>query len=258
MNKSFNTIKPKISLKLFLLSLLIVIFSQIELSAQDLIRDILKKVDAVNQQLLNITAVSDEEENKIGEELDKKIMKELKTGKERKFDVKKIFEKIKTHLERKKINYSYSIIENKDVNAFAIAGGKIYLLTGLLDHLESEDEIAFVIAHEFAHIELKHCINRVQYSAIASKIDPTLGDIVQAAYLIYTMPFSQQQEYEADDKGAELMLKAGYKIDGAVSFFDKLEKLEKKYGIEKRDELNDFISSHPTAKDRKERIKKRK
>ena len=49
---------------------------------------------------------------------------------------------------------------------------------------------------------------------------------------------------------------AGYDKSGAVSFFDKLEELEKEYGIDQRDAVNDFISSHPTAKERRERILK--
>ena len=54
--------------------------------------------------------------------------------------------------------------------------------------------------------------------------------------------------------GVELLKKAGYDAKGALSFFEKLKKLEEKYGNENRDPLNDFISSHPTALDRKKRI----
>jgi len=50
------------------------------------------------------------------------------------------------------------------------------------------------------------------------------------------------------------MLQAGYKKSGAVSFFEKLEKLEKEYGTDQRDALNDFISSHPTARERRDRV----
>jgi len=55
-----------------------------------------------------------------------------------------------------------------------------------------------------------------------------------------------------------LMQRAGYNKLGAVSFFDKLEKLEKEYGIDQRDAVNDFISSHPTAKERREKVLKMK
>lgn len=225
---------------------------------QDLIKDILKNVDAINQQLLNITALSDEEENQIGKDLDAKISREFKAGKEKKFDVKKIFNLIKKKLSRNKINYRYSVVEVNDVNAFAIAGGKIFICTELLKFLDNEDELAFVIAHELAHIELKHCIKRVQYAAIASGVDPLIGTLVQVAYSIYSTPFSKYEEFEADELGVKLMQKAGYNKKGAISFFEKLKALEQQYGVDKRDELNDFISSHPTSEERKERIKKHK
>ena len=229
------------------------------LQAQDdLIKGILQGVDALNKQMLKITALSDEEENKIGDELDKKIMKDFDAGTEKHFNVKKIFEETKKHVTRKTINYRYSVLKDKTVNAFAIAGGKVYLLSGLLEELQTEDEVAFVIAHEIAHIELKHCVNKIQYSAIAAEIEPNLGEIVLLAYSIYSTPFSKYDEYEADDLGVELMQKAGYKKVGAIKFFEKLMELEKEYQQDKRDPLNDFISSHPTAENRIERIKNKK
>ncbi|NWF51305.1 MAG: M48 family metalloprotease [Ignavibacteriaceae bacterium] len=237
---------------------LIAIFlvTSINLKAQDdPINELLKTADILNQTLLELTALSDEDENQIGEQLDKKITGELRLTKERKFNVRSIFNKLVKHVERKKINYSYKIVDTDEVNAYAIAGGKMYINTGILDFLETEDELAFVIAHEISHNELKHCIKRIQYSALASSLDPNLGEIVQLAYNLYSMPYSKYDEYEADDNGVKLMKKAGFNKKGAVSFFTKLAKLEKEYGIDKRDEVNDFISSHPTAEERKERIK---
>ncbi len=245
----YNYLTKKIILLLFL-------FFAPSLSAQDeLLKGFLKSVDVVNQEVLKITELSDEDENAIGKDLDKKISKEFKPGKEIKFNVKKIFDKIKKNVTRKKINYRYSIVNDTTVNAFTIAGGKIYILTGILNFLDTEDELAFVIAHELAHNELKQCIKKVQYSALASKVNPHLGEIVQVAYSVYSVPFTKYEEYDADELGVKLMLKAGYKVEGAVSFFDKLKKLEDKYKIDKRDALNDFISSHPVASDRKEKIK---
>lgn len=233
----------------------ILLLAPLQLHAQEeLLKDILKQVDDINQELLNITAPSDEDENRIGMDLDKKISKDFVIAKQSKFNIKKIFNTIKHGISRKKINYRYSVVKDNDINAFAIAGGKVYILTGLLNYLDDENELAFVIAHELAHIDLKHCIKRIQYSAIASDSDPFLGDIVQIAYSLYSMPFSKYEEFEADELGVKLMLKAGYKKEGALRFFEKLESLEKEYGMDKRDRLNDFIASHPTARERRERL----
>jgi len=89
---------------------------------------------------------------------------------------------------------------------------------------------------------------------LASSVDPSSGEIVQVAYGMYSMPFSKYDEFEADENGVMLMLKAGYKKSGVVSFFEKLEMLEKEYGPDKRYGLNDFISSHPTARERRDRV----
>lgn len=252
-------------MKLFSFSLtgmiiLLFAFSASKMKAQDndALKELLKTADILNETLLDMTALTDDEENAIGKEMDKQISKELRFTKEKKFNLKKIFNNLTKYINRKDIDYNYKVVQTDEVNAYAIAGGYMYVNSGILDFLDDENEIAFVLAHEISHNEKKHCIKRVQYAALASSVDPSFGDIVQLAYNMYSTPFSKYDEYEADENGVLLMKKAGYNKSGAVSFFDKLEKLEKEYGIDKRDAVNDFISSHPTAKDRRERILKMK
>lgn len=238
-------------------TVVICLFSFAHSYAQDdLIKDLMQTADILNETLLEITALSDEEENAIGDELDKQISKDLRFRKEYKFNLRKIFNNLMQFTERDNINYNYKVVRTDEINAYAIAGGRMYINTGIIDYLDDENEIAFVIAHEIAHNELRHCIKRVQYAAIASSIDPSFGEIVQLAYSMYLMPFTKYDEFEADELGVWMMKKAGYDKQGAVSFFSKLEKLEKEYGIDQRDPVNDFISSHPSAGERGERVKK--
>ena len=244
-------------IKTLFLSLLIFCLGNTVIRSQDdFLKELLNTAEILNETLLEVTALSDEEENSIGIELEKQISQDLRIVKERKFNLKKIFNNMMRHVDRTNINYGYKVVETDEVNAYAIAGGRMFFNTGLLDFLETEDEIAFVMAHEIAHNELRHCIKRVQYAAIASSIDPSFGEIVQLAYGIYSMPFTKYDEYEADELGVWLMKKAGYDKQGAVDFFTKLEELEKEYGIDERDAVNDFISSHPTARDRRETVEK--
>ncbi|MBE2279626.1 MAG: M48 family metalloprotease [Ignavibacteriaceae bacterium] len=72
------------------------------------------------------------------------------------------------------------------------------------------------------------------------------------------MPFSKDQEFEADKLGVSLLTKAGYGKKGAIDFFARLHELEKKYQTEKRNAFNDFISSHHNADQRKKRSKELK
>ena len=232
------------------------VIPEIKAQDEDIVKDLLKTADILNETLLDMTALTDDQENAIGEEMDKQISQDLRFTNERKFDLKSIFKKLMKYVERKSINYNYKVVQTDEVNAYAISGGYMYVNTGILDFLDDENEIAFVLAHEISHNEKKHCIKRVQYAALASSVDPSFGEIVQMAYNMYSLPFSKYDEFEADDNGVFLMQKAGYDKSGAVSFFEKLEELEKEYGIDQRDAVNDFISSHPTAKERRERILK--
>ena len=256
MNKiTTNNFKQFFAIPIFGLLILFILTFSSTVSAQDdgnLVNDLLKTANILNETLLEITALSDEEENAIGEELDKQISQDLRFTREKKFNIKKIFNNLAQYVERTTINYK--IVRTDEMNAYAIAGGNMYINTGILDFLDDEDEIAFVIAHEISHNEKRHCIKRVQYAVLASSLDPSFGEIVQVAYGMYSMPFSKYDEFEADENGVKIMLQAGYKKSGAVSFFEKLEKLEKEYGTDQRDALNDFISSHPTARERRDRV----
>ena len=72
--------------------------------------------------------------------------------------------------------------------------------------------------------------------------------------ILFILTFSSTVSAQDDGNGVMLMHKAGYKKSGTVSFFEKLEMLEKEYGTDKRDALNDFISSHPIARERRDRV----
>lgn len=220
--------------------------------------DLIKRYANLKEAIEDITAISDEEENKIGNEMKKILLEEHRQTTTTKFDIPAIFNRIKSQATRKKIKYEFFILKDDVFNAYAVAGGKIFLNIGLINRLSTKDEIAFVIAHEIAHVELKHCIKAIQYTAKARQIDPRLGDVVQIGYSIYRRAFSKQQEREADELGVRLMMKAGYKKSGAVSFYRTLEKYEPKYSDPTLQTYNDFISSHPTAKERRERIEKMK
>jgi predicted Zn-dependent protease len=244
-------------LSFWIIALSIICFSPLKILAQeDLIKEVMDQANKLNETLLEMTSLTDDEENSIGTEIYSEILKTKTIIGDFKYDVNGIFKRLIKQVSRKKIKYQYTVIKENEVNAYAVAGGKMLIHSKLIDFVDSEDELAFVIAHEMAHNELKHCIKKIQYSVRANQINPTLGEIVSQAYQIYDMPFSKDEEFAADELGVKLLKKAGYKKDGAIRFFEKLAVLEKKYGQDKRDALNDFISSHPTAEKRKLRVQK--
>lgn len=215
-----------------------------------------KAAQSVDLVLLDMTSVSDNEENQIGTELKKKILSTTKVSKTQKYDTRLVLKKLLPYCQRKSLQYEVTVVQDNVYNAYATAGGKVFINTGLLNKLQNVDEVAFVIAHEIAHNELKHCIHRIQYSYQTSKIEPSLATIVQLAYSTYKYPFSKEEERLADEYGFQLMRKAGYKKSGAIDFFTKLEKQEGQWKGTKLKAINDFISTHPTAEERRKQLEK--
>ncbi len=164
--------------------------------------------------------------------------------------VEEILQKISKNVSRKGINYKLSILKSDEINAFATLGGYLYITTGLLDFVDSYDELAFIIGHEVAHEDRLHTQRKVTkltlstdlgdmtrmegFAEIASKINKTLAP-----------PFDQIDEYEADKVGFELAKAAGYNVNRFADFFKKLERYEK------QDLLRKLTSTHPFAEHRK-------
>ncbi|PRX54961.1 M48 family metallopeptidase [Flagellimonas meridianipacifica] len=164
--------------------------------------------------------------------------------------VEEILQKITKNVSRKEVNYTLSILKSDEINAFATLGGYLYITTGLLDFVDSYDELAFIIGHEVAHEDRLHTQRKVTkltlstdlgdmtrmegFAEIASKINKTLSP-----------PFDQIDEYEADKIGFELAKAAGYDINRFADFFKKLERYEK------QDLLRKLTSTHPFAAHRK-------
>ena len=164
--------------------------------------------------------------------------------------VEEILQEISKNVSRKGVNYKLSILKSDEINAFATLGGYLYITTGLLDFVDSYDELAFIIGHEVAHEDRLHTQRKVTkltlstdlgdmtrmdgFAEIASKINRTLAP-----------PFDQIDEYEADKVGFELAKAAGYNVNRFADFFKKLERYEK------QDLLRKLTSTHPFAEHRK-------
>lgn len=216
--------------------------------------DLLDVINDLDQAGLMQTELTDEEENELGAQLQEQILADSGTSRTDRFNIDKIFRKIVAEANRQKLAWECTVTAEEDFNAYAVAGGKTFLNIGLLSNLDKENEVAFVIAHEVAHNDLKHCVQKVQHGYRAGQVDPLLGELVTVAYGVFKSPFSKDLEYAADKKGVELMTAAGYSKDGAISFFRKLQKHDPAIEDPTLRAVNDFISSHPTAEDRIRRI----
>lgn len=124
---------------------------------------------------------------------------------------------------RTDIPYRVQLIEHGSVNAFALPGGYLYVTTGMLDFAESEAELAAVIAHEMAHVDLRHCIERYQYELKAQKIGgEPLEAMAGLGARLMIQGYQDEQEAEADRWGMQLAARAGYHPQAGQGLFIRL------------------------------------
>jgi Zn-dependent protease with chaperone function len=159
--------------------------------------------------------------------------------------------------------YQFRVLDVADLNAFALPGGFIYVNRGLLEAVRNEGELAGVLAHEAAHVALRHGTNQVSKSYLAQAGlsvlggliggDRTASDILNvvggAGLPLLFLKFGRTAEEQADTVGAQMMARAGYDPLSLVSFFDTLES-------QSRGEPPEFLSSHPDYESRREIIRR--
>lgn len=156
--------------------------------------------------------------------------------------------------------YSFDVIDSKDINAFALPGGPTFFYTGLLDRMNTEDELAAVLGHELAHVRRQHWAYQYRdqqsrnalltLGAIFARPSRTvMGAAGVLSTLAFDLPFSRKHESEADDQGYESMIRAGYNPQGMVDVFQMLK--ESSQG----GKTPEFLSDHPTDDKRIQSIK---
>lgn len=145
------------------------------------------------------------------------------------------------------------IIDKDDVlNAFATPGGYLYVYTGLIKFLDSEDQLAGVMAHEVAHSARRHSTSQMTKvygvaalsSAITGNANPSL--LEQIAISLIQLRFSRNHETDADTHSVIYLCQSGYNAAGAAGFFEKMEG---------QPTPPEFLSTHPNPGDRVENIK---
>jgi predicted Zn-dependent protease len=171
-----------------------------------------------------------------------------------------IAQAIKMRPETKNWEWSIKIIDDPEtVNAWAMAGGKMALYTGLVDKIKpTDDELAQVLGHEIAHALAKHSAEKMSV-AMASSIGVAAVGIAAdrkglaltgaalAAALAVQKPNSRAAESEADQIGIELAAKAGYDPRAAITLWQKMAKVGGKGPPE-------FLSTHPAPANREKKL----
>jgi len=167
--------------------------------------------------------------------------------------VERILDRIVAVCDRKDLVYFIKVIDDDPVNAVSLPGGYVYVFRGLIDKVESDDELAGVIAHEVAHITAKHGVKRMQnaYAAMILQVASTQagGRVASGVNLALNSLFlehSQEDEFESDRLGVKYLKKAGYDPKAMVAFLKKLKVEKEKEPLRK----HSYWKTHPNISQR--------
>lgn len=152
---------------------------------------------------------------------------------------------INLHIEGYKFDWEEHVLQNRQVNAFCLPAGKIFVFTGLLRVAENDDQLATVLSHEIAHALAHHASERVA-RAMGDREHGRGG--LFAAFL--TKRYDREQESEADHIGIFLMTFAGYDPREAVRFWERMRQLNT------RGQPPEILSDHPSDLRRTQDIEK--
>jgi predicted Zn-dependent protease len=184
---------------------------------------------------VRFTRMSNAEEIRIGDQLARMYVSEIPAGDRRAetIAIEGYLNKVGRPLAlraHRRLPYRFHYIPNEYmVNAFALPGGHVYVGGGLLALMDSEDELAAVIAHEIEHIDHYHCAERAQQEEALRHIP--LGGLVAIPIEVFEAGYSKDQELEADREGTRLAVEAGYSPTGAIRMFEAFDRLYQKYRL---------------------------
>jgi len=189
---------------------------------------------------------SEEYEKNVGERAVEAILKDNKLyeDEEAQQHIEEIAARLVPHTQRPELEYTVYLLDSEEVNAFTVPGGYIFVNKGLLDDVESEAQLAGIIAHEMAHNctydsldQLKRAQDMSLATAAAVLIAVVTGRGDEATYGVLTAgqvvtrgilsKYSLEIESRADRNGAHYLMEAGYNPVGLLTFMEKLAREER-------------------------------
>ena len=202
-------------------------------------------------QIIQLSNISDRQEVQLGKQINQQLLRsDVKLYRNSQINnyIKRIGKRLEAHNTRKKIPYTFQVVKDDSINAFATAGGYVYINTGLIKTAKNEAELASVVGHEIAHIQNRDVVNQMRKTAIARGLATAAGveesRLVQIGVeLAYRRPNSRRAERNADRSGLRMLTDAGYAPQAMVSFMQQLK--SKSRGSAPR-----FLSTHPSPANR--------
>ncbi|HWP83757.1 MAG TPA: M48 family metallopeptidase, partial [Terriglobia bacterium] len=206
---------------------------------------------------------SPQQDIELGREAAKEIEKEYPIVNDRQLTeyIARLGQKLARYAPGERFPYNFHIVQHKDLNAFALPGGPIYIHTAIITAAENEAQLAGVLAHEISHVALRHSTNQASKAMLARAPLAILGGMLGSGSLGATLAqlgiafgvnsaflkFSRDAERQADRLGAQILYDAGYDPREMARFFETLEREYGRGGAE-------FFASHPNPGNRQQDV----
>ncbi len=213
-----------------------------------------------------LVLVSQGQEIQMGTEADQDIVGSLGLVDDPEWQayVQGLGEQMALESERPDLPWTFRVVDDPVVNAFALPGGFIYLTRGILGHFSSEAELAGVLGHEIGHVTARHSVNQMSRAQLAqiglgvgSILAPDLAPWAQAAeagFGLLFLSYGRDDEREADELGLRYMTREGYDPREMAATFEMLADAS---GAAEGGRVPGFLSTHPDPLERRDRILQR-
>ena len=202
-----------------------------------------------------IILVSDQEANQMGVQAYQQILSKSRVSRDPQMNavVARVSQRLARVVDVPGAKWQYTVFEDPTPNAFALPAGKIGVNTGMFKTAKTEGQLAAVLGHEIGHVMARHSAERmsreiavqmgIQALGAAGNLAQYSDLMAQAATLGLILPFSREQESEADEIGLINMARAGYDPREAVTLWQNMEAAGGQRPVE-------FLSTHPSPGNR--------
>ena len=211
-----------------------------------------------------LALISEEQEIQLGRESDPKIAASMGLYSDESFQnyVQDLGRALAEDSERPHLPWTFRVLDEPVINAFALPGGYIYVTRGILPYLDSEAELAGVLGHEIGHVTARHSVERLSRAQL-TQIGPNLVGVlsprlenavglVLAPLQLFDMKFSRDDERQADALGVRYMSRQGYDPQELAEVMVMLADVSAAQGGGR---VPEWLSTHPTPENREENIR---
>lgn len=209
-----------------------------------------------------LSLMSESQEIQSGRQAHQQILKNNKPYQDARLQayVSRIGKMMAAHSHRPNLPYTFTVLEDNSVNAFALPGGYIYITTGLMAYLNSEAELAAVLGHEIGHVAARHNVSQASANmvgellgAVVARHQPGYANTFSSTSKLLQLSYGRGHELEADGLGSEYLARAGYDPAHMATVIITLQAYDQFHGGQSAP-YRDLLSTHPSNDQRLQQL----